>query len=93
MVVVGFASSILAVWAEPQLQTYSFWTHVCHYIARPGLVIAVDWLHIDFWQHPASAFILGMAFDALIYGALFCVLLELARFILTWRKSQGKISN
>jgi len=65
----------------------------CRYIIRPGLVIVVDWLRIDFWQHPASAFYLAMVFDAWLYGAFCWLILELVRAILSRHKARGKISN
>jgi hypothetical protein len=86
IVVATFLFMLLLVWAELRIPA-------CRYIIRPGLVITVSWLGIDFWRYPGTAFCLAMAFDALIYGALFWALLELAGFVQSGRKSESKISN
>lgn len=86
IVVATFPFMLLLVWADLR-------NPASRCIIRPGLVVTVSWLGIDFWRYPGTAFCLAMAFDALIYGALFWALLELARFILSWRKLQGNISN
>lgn len=60
----------------------------------PGAMIVIFLLPIvgfDGSEHGLASFCLMIAFDTLIYSALFWLLLELVRLIRSRRESQGKI--
>lgn len=74
IVLVAFAFTVLATWAEARHP-------ICRDILLPGLAIADYWLHINFWQHPGVFLYLTIAVNTFTYSALFGLFLRLLRFI------------
>lgn len=72
----GFTFSVLAVWADLRIPA-------SRYVVRPGVVITVSWLGIDFWRYPGIAFCLSVAFNTAIYSGLLFICLALVRVFTT----------